>query len=211
MGNFDALYKENADPWGQSGIGSNSMSAFYSITRSNLVRFIELNTESWESMCEVGCGTGHLTNILQGAFPGRTISGCDISDAAIKIARTKYVEIKFEQLDILTRALTPKTNILILSNILWYVIHDIDALTVNSLNSLCASTADGKSYLIVQNALFKAEQNYAADIVRSAGTLIDLFFEKITSIYSGEIEIRMNNVRKKSMEHDHIIMMMILD
>ena len=156
IGDFESFYQNENDPWEQSASQNkgktNEMANFYEISRQKLLDFLGSHINNNDSICECGCGIGHVTNSLVMKFNDQEVSGCDISKTAIEKASQNFQNIDFFQHDILSGPLPQKYNVLILSNILWYVIHDFENLIMNSLSSLNRERA---SFLVVQNALFK--------------------------------------------------------
>ncbi|MFV0504440.1 MAG: methyltransferase [Lachnospirales bacterium] len=53
------------------------------------------------SLCDIGCGMGGGTKIFKENFPDLSMTGYDVSDAAIEFARENYENINFEKLDLL--------------------------------------------------------------------------------------------------------------
>lgn len=56
-----------------------------------------LNAKQGETILDLGCGTGHLTNLI--AESGANVKGIDSSVEMIEQARLKYPAIKFEVMD----------------------------------------------------------------------------------------------------------------
>lgn len=210
IGDFESFYQNENDPWEQSALQNkgktNGMANFYEISRRKLLDLLASNINTNDSICECGCGTGYAAKSLLMKFPNQKISGCDISKTAIEKAAQNFQNIDFFQHDILSAPLPQKYNILILSNILWYVIHDFENLIINSLNSL---NRKRESFLVVQNALFKSEQKYFKDIVNSIGTLTDLLTKRLLKFPSigYDFEINTKFIRKDEMNHDFGILL----
>lgn len=184
VGDFESLYASDDDPWGQSADGDNaSMNEFYVQSRSVLCRGLGKVIDSFcvnsekITICEVGCGTGFLTNLIQSNLPSAYVWGVDVSASAVVKAKSNFPNIEFEHLDILLNKIERKAQVLLLSNIIWYVIHDMSSLMKNILHSLDWNS--GSCYLVIQNALFKNNQKYGAELVSSIGTLTDLFINSI--------------------------------
>ena len=209
-GDFESFYLNENDPWEQSASQNkgktNEMANFYEISRQKLLDFLGSHINNNDSICECGCGIGHVTKSLEMKFNDQEVSGCDISKTAIEKASQNFQNIDFFQHDILSGPLPQKYNVLILSNILWYVIHDFENLIMNSLSSLNRERA---SFLVVQNALFKSEQKYFKDIVNSIGTLTDLFVKRLLNLptISSDFEINTKFIRKDEMNHDFGILL----
>jgi len=205
IGDFESFYQNEHDPWEQSASQNkgktNEMANFYEISRQKLLDFLGSHINNNDSICECGCGIGHVTKSLEMKFNDQEVSGCDISKTAIAKATQNFKNIDFFQHDILSGPLPQKYNVLILSNILWYVIHDFENLIMNSLSSL---NRERESFLVVQNALFKSEQKYFRDIVNSIGTLTDLFTKRLLKFPSigCDFEINTKFIRKDEMNHD---------
>ncbi len=210
IGDFESFYQNENDPWEQSALhnkgGSDGMANFYEISRQELLDFLGSHINNNDSICECGCGIGHVTNSLVMRFNDQEVSGCDISKTAIEKAIQNFQNIDLFQHDILSGPLPQKYNVLILSNILWYVIHDFENLIMNSLSSLNRERA---SFLVVQNALFKSEQKYFRDIVNSIGTMTDLFVKRLLNLptISSDFEISTKFIRKDEMNHDFGILL----
>lgn len=206
LGDFEGLYRSETDPWGQSGGGDNQpMNEFYKRSRGILCDRISALHSSIDSpdqklgICEVGAGTGFLTNMLKQALPSAYTCGVDISETAVAKAKHQFPDIEFYCHNILATGLGSKYDILILSNILWYVIHDLVSLTANVVDSLNMNNRE--SYLVVQNALFKNGQSYGADVVSTIGSMTDLFINHL----SDKVEILAANSelhRSSDMHHD---------
>lgn len=65
---------------------------------------LKKNNISFNSVCEVGCGSGEILVQLAKEFPGKTWTGYDIAPDAIKIARSKEAPaIRFELADITSK------------------------------------------------------------------------------------------------------------
>jgi SAM-dependent methyltransferase len=63
-------------------------------------------------VADIGCGTGHSTNVLARAYPESTFVGCDIAADALERARREASEyglsnVRFEQLDVTQMPVEP--------------------------------------------------------------------------------------------------------
>lgn len=202
-GDFNSLYLDDIDPWGQSGDDSNhSMSFFYNRSREILCQNIKMicNQECNNELkiCEVGSGIGYVTKKLSDELPENLIVGVDISDIAITKAREKFPSLNFETHNILHRKLNNKFNVIILSNIIWYVIHDFNNLINNVLESM---DKNNNRYLVIHNALFKKNQIYATDIVSTIGDMLNLFMKALEEKVIIQ-KVNSDFIRHKDMEHD---------
>ena len=174
VGNFNAYYSEFEDPWGQSNKRITDMSEYYLYSRRHLVEKIKcLITDNKIKISEVGCGLGYILKEMHAYFEFAKLSGYDISDIAIQKARSLNGHFAdFYTHDIRENSLPKHANIVILSNILWYILDDIVDVMDNSIRSLEPSD-DGKMHLLIHNAFFKeGEQKYGLDIVSSLNDIV---------------------------------------
>jgi SAM-dependent methyltransferase len=91
LGNFEDMYKKDKDgefdSWEQD-----SMSLYKKIDLSII------NEYNFENIIDLGCGKGYFTNLLKKR--NNNTYGCDISETAIDIAKSKFQNIEFDSLDI---------------------------------------------------------------------------------------------------------------
>lgn len=202
-GEFDKLYNEESDPWEQSLLCESDMSSFYQVTRNRLAKFIRKNCCNINSICEVGSGTGYVTKLLANEFNGVDVSGCDISQNAVNLSIQNFKNLNFYKHDILKAKLPCKYDVIILSNILWYIIHDFDSALLNSIMSLNREN-NGGAYLIIQNALFKSGQEYALELVNSPGTLMDYIGKSLFPLCQ-EYSMNVEYLKSDDIKHDFVI------
>jgi len=183
-GDFEGLYNFEADPWGQSGSSENPlMNEFYRVSRQLVCDRVVVAVEQLSShhelvrICEVGSGSGYLTKMLCDSVPGASVTGVDVSQAAVDKARALFPLVRFEAHDILQSRLSERVNVVILSNLLWYVIHDLHGLAKNIMGSF---ERGGVGVVVVQNALFKSSQAYGADVISSIGSMTDVFLAHLS-------------------------------
>ena len=143
----EKIYSRETTPWEQDGKGKR-LKEYYQTSRDKL--YILVNRLDG-SIAEVGCGLGYSLNYITGQKEG-DFTGYDISPVAIGRAKKLFPLLKFETLDI--RKQKVKADIIILSELLWYVVDDL-----KSVFSNCQC-----KYLIV-NQSFLPEQKYDKDIV----------------------------------------------
>ncbi len=208
IGNFEGLYQNEDDPWGQSGKlvseQDKKMMKFYSVSREILLNQLSKIINENSAIVECGCGTGYVVDLMRKKFPKIDISGFDIAPSAIEKAKANFKNETFFVHNILQSALPQKVNILILSNVLWYVVHDISNLVKHCLESLEDSK---QSYLIIQNALFKTDQSYANELINSAGSCLDVFKNCIDKLSTDKtVNLECQFVSKEDMEHDFIFL-----
>lgn len=179
VGDFDGLYKSEADPWGQSGSSDDKhRNLYYMNSRKLLVNLVNNCTQYRVGQLEgleIGCGHGHVTSFLN-LNSSVKFKGIDISPAAIKEARSIYPDIDFKIQDWTKLLYSPFEepeqyfDVIVLGQIWWYILKDIDAVISN-----CASLLKRKSALIVQQA-FLPDQKYFKDVADGfwgAGKLLE--------------------------------------
>lgn len=118
IGEFEAMYRECTDPWGQST----------SEDLNNTERFIAINSikrNECKTLLDIGCGLGHFTNII--SQQGVKTIGVDVSETAIRKARTFYPNLRFEKWDVKSLknwgGATP--DAILMYEITWYIIDDL--------------------------------------------------------------------------------------
>lgn len=181
VGDFEGLYRAEADPWGQSG-RDGVMASYYAESRKRLCAALQRLSAGYSTGgLEIGCGHGHTLPALQKAFGGHW-AGLDISPAAVEQARRLHPSFSFYVGDVCDlHALTPhhvgKYSAVILSQCLWYLIDRIDAAVGNALR-FCAPGG----LLIVTQAFLKGEQRYGADIANGFPGTLALFLERFPDL-----------------------------
>lgn len=180
VGNFDALYREESDPWGQSA-EDGDMATYYDISRTNLYRAILANARSMiVAGLDVGCGHGWSTDRL--AKTGGRWAGLDISAAAIDAAQEIHPFHDYYHGDIRDYQCLPRHHenfydVVVLSEILWYVLDRLDDAMANAAR-FCAPGG----LLCVSQAFLKGEQRYGAEIANGFHGALKLFLERYPSL-----------------------------
>jgi len=115
IGKFEEMYKqedkENFDSWHQEDLND-------IITK---ISFSILNTYTFKSILDIGCGKGKFTSLLKSK--NNKVKGIDISLTAIKKAKERYPNISFECMDIKKdfNNLKEKFELIIMKEILSYL------------------------------------------------------------------------------------------
>jgi SAM-dependent methyltransferase len=166
VGDFESLYKNEEDPWNQSGT-SGKIKHYYKHSRERLVQ--QLNLIDPESLIEIGCGLGYTTEIIQNCLPNCNILGMDISNTAINKAQKMFYNLQFAKGDIrnLNSNLDKNFDIVILNQLLWYILESLDSAINNSLSLL---NHGGK--IIISQAFLKTPQKYGKNICNGFEGLI---------------------------------------
>ena len=127
------------------------------------------------------------TNIL--------IEGCDISNEAIKKAKNKYKNINFFVHNIKNKFNTKKYDIIIISNLLWYILNDLKLSFIHCFNIL---NENGK--IIFMNAFLK-EQRYGRDIIDGFNGFKNFFKYNFPK---NKIELEINDYNLDKNDHRYL-------
>jgi SAM-dependent methyltransferase len=182
-GDFEGFYKSSIDPWGQTSQSEDkSMNLFYSKSRSNLldkVKIILPTASKKDPLIEIGCGLGYVSNLIQTHLNIKVI-GLDISKTAITKAQQNFPDNQFILHDISKETKSfANPSIVILSNLLWYILEDIDCISKNVINLF--DPLNTNPYVIIQNAFFKENQKYGKSVCDGFEGAIKLFRTKFES------------------------------
>lgn len=159
---FDEIYNKIEDPWNQSNLSDeyyfNSRQKL-NVIIENIIKNIDHNNIK---ILEIGCGNGFSTNCIMEKINKSNIliSGCDISNIAINKAKENYRNINFFTHNIRDKFNNKeKYDIVIISNLLWYILDDLKICFDNCFDILKCNGS-----LIFLNAFLK-EQKYGTDII----------------------------------------------
>jgi len=166
---WDALYRAEADPWGQSG-ADERLGPYYRESRARLARAVYRNfgNRTFRGI-EIGAGLGHVVNQLATSFPWGAWAGLEISAVAVDRARRTYPRQSFHVADIADEGqslgrlplFVGRYDLVVFGQVWWYVLEHIDVAIGNALDLL-----DEGGVLIVSQAFLTGEQRYGADIAR---------------------------------------------
>jgi len=118
-GDFEGLYLNDEDPWGQSATNREE----YLISRKSQLSILQ-RYKPVGSLLDIGCGLGITTDYYSKMYK---VAGMDISQTAVKKAKERYPNIPFFCHDI--RRVTSeveKYDFVILNQALWYVLKEFD-------------------------------------------------------------------------------------
>jgi SAM-dependent methyltransferase len=177
LGNFEEFYKNVDDPWDQTSKDSD-IASYYKFSRKRLIECILLHN-SHNSIIEIGCGLGFVTNIIKNNFEQSFVSGFDISKTAIQKSRMKYSNIEFCVKDIASNNFKydGHADVVILSQMLWYVLQDLDVVIKNIFSIL-----NDNGFMIIQMA-FLNNQNYGKDIINGFSGLVQYCENDINDMF----------------------------
>lgn len=159
VGDFDGLYAEQPDPWEQAGI-TGDKADYYALSRGALVSAVK--DYGVGRACEIGCGHGHLTALLDQVCPHGAM-GVDVSNVAVARARKLYPNVDFIARNICDAKadLAPiECDAVIWANCLWYLLHALDHAFANSLGLL-----DRNDLFIVSQGFLHEEQRYGREVI----------------------------------------------
>lgn len=176
VGDFDGLYAQDLDPWGQSGT-SGDMARYYRNARQRLSMAVQRHAYGYGERLEVGCGLGHVLPLLAEADPDGAWLGLDISQEAISRARWLHPEHRFLVGDIAgdlpTRVGVARYDVVVLNQVLWYILERMDRAVRNCRRILLPG-----GLLIVSQAFLKGPQRYGAEIADGFHGALRLFLER---------------------------------
>ncbi len=174
VGDFEGLYKNESDPWSQSG-KDGDMSIYYEWSRQRLLDNISPKKNS--QILEIGCGLGFVTKLLSLKYPYTNCYGLDISKTAIYKAKKLFPNLNFIVDDISSETFNVKKkyDIIILSQILWYILEEFPTVLDN-----CNKIMKDGANLIITQAFLKKPQRYGKDIIDGFYGLKDYLIKNLT-------------------------------
>jgi SAM-dependent methyltransferase len=182
VGDFEGLYSNFEDPWNQS-----SDDVITNSRRMLSVAWCSRIREKFGSnrVLEIGCGFGHLSRLLQ--KKNFSYVGVDISKTAICKARqlnesAVFIETGIDQFNKITQF---DPDILILSEITWYVLDEIDAFIKNIRNY---RSERGRPVFIIHllQTYAPGVQKYGSEKFTNLSEILDYF--KFNYLESGLIQ-----------------------
>lgn len=163
IGEFEKMYQECVDPWMQSGeVG---------ISYSRHDTILTVKRFGLKNVLEVGSGLGYFTSLLSQNCLDTLFVGMDISDTAVKKARTRYPQLTFVRggvLDIGTLFDVRTLDGIIFAEICWYILDDLrDVLEFIKTHF--------KGLLIVNQVFYYTGQKYGCEYFSNQEELINYF------------------------------------
>jgi SAM-dependent methyltransferase len=171
VGDFEGMYENFDDPWHQS-----AQDHIFDSRRQIAINYCNRLRAKYgaSKVVELGCGFGHLTESLR--KNGFDALGTDISKTAIKKASNLYPESRFKQLSFndFDNLFSLKPSILIMAEITWYILDDLDQFLVR-LNEY-AKQSQEPVFLIHLLATYEpGVQKYGADKFTNLEEIIKYF------------------------------------
>jgi SAM-dependent methyltransferase len=118
------------------------------------------------------------------------VLGVDISPTAIDKAKKLFPDVTFKALNILEEFPKDKFDVVVLNNLLWYILHDMEKVIERIHNGLMM---DG--FLMISQA-FIEPQEYGADIIHGFSGLVE-YVSKLEEFSIVKTHYHDKNVRKK--------------
>jgi SAM-dependent methyltransferase len=174
VGDFEGYYQNNDDPWDQISTISD-ISDYYGYSRMRLIRYVE-SLGQCNRIMEVGCGLGIVSDMLKKSTRCKSVYGIDISKTAIEKAKLSLRDINFSVGDISSSSFkfNKNMNIIILNQMLWYILEDLD-LSIKNIYSLL----EKNGYLIISMA-FLDRQEYGVEIINGFEGLMQYCQENLS-------------------------------
>lgn len=168
VGDFEGLYQNDADPWNQAAQSEDS--EYYLSSRMRISREIKAHRPT--TVLEIGTGLGYALDFFAKKWPA-SYTGVDISPTAINKAKTLFPNYTFNVGDICKRfspsKVGTKFDCIILNQLLWYVLDDLDTVLGN-----CVRLLSDNGIFIISNA-FARQQMYGNEIINGFGGAVDRF------------------------------------
>ena len=178
VGEFEKMYQEFTDPWGQS-----SDLYFSSLTRRSICHFLE--KYDIKSIVEWGCGLGRTVNyIKENTGKDIEILGIDISKTAIDKAKDFYPNLEFKVDNILNISKYEEFDCMFFSEITWYLLEDRK---IDEIFNIMYHKFKGKNKFLIHNLVFYkgGVQQYGKDYFTTLDEFIKFCpFELLGRVHS---------------------------
>ena len=150
IGDFDGLYKNDIDPWGQKN------NDIYVKRRLLLLNtLLDLNPLN---VLDVGAGLGHATQLIR-ILITQDVLGIDISKVAVEKASKLFPDVDFKVMDIRKEFPKETYTAIVLNNILLYILADFKSIVLKAEKHLSS-----QGYLIIPQAFIKNQQ-FGTDVI----------------------------------------------
>lgn len=172
VGDFEGLYRNDPDPWGQS-MRQAGLDGYYRFSRERLAAtLVDLVPQG--RVLEVGAGHGHVVRFLADRLgPAVAVEGMDISEQACVRARELYPDLAFHVGDIACLSEGPGPyDAVIFNQMLWYVAENLSAALGNAVSLLPAGGC------LVLVTAFLERQRFAKEIVDGFGGMLSFILSR---------------------------------
>lgn len=193
VGNFEEFYREDHDPWNQSGTDQDAIiTGYYQVSRARLAQVLDkllsigelLHKNRKAHVLEVGCGLGYVVGMLQDKFEKTAvITGLDVSQTAVKRAKRLFPGSRFVTGDITATDLkrVGRHEIVILNQVLWYLLEKFEIVFDNLHHILRPGGA-----LVISTA-FLENQRYGREIIDGFDGLLSYMAQHHADEYALEL------------------------
>lgn len=195
VGDFEGLYRSEADPWHQSGEAAAATRLYYSHSRVQLVKVLRRRLSSHGVGLEIGCGHGHVVDCLASAGVAKW-EGMDVSPTAIKKASDLYPTHRFFVGDITQpfHHFVHQYDVVVLGQLLWYVLHKMDVVVDNCFRLLKLG-----GFFVVSQAYLTTPQRYGRQWAAGFEGAVQLFlrypqwFQLVEAHYEDQLGLSHND------------------
>lgn len=159
IGDFEAMYKNCADPWHQDAIQPVSEDVALAL----------LARRSYAHILDVGCGKGRFSDRLHRSTGG-SVRALDISETAVQTARSRYPGIRFA-----VEHIPPipfgnnQFDLIVAAELLWYILPKLSEFFTEVRRVL----KPGGHFLVLQTFYQPGQQRYGREILDGAESLIE--------------------------------------
>jgi SAM-dependent methyltransferase len=158
VGKFEEMYRYSAEvPWHQD----QTVNAIF----SDLTVAI-LKRRRIESLLDVGCGLGYMTDRLRREVPQlKRIVGIDVSETAISQAKESFPQIEFRVGTLATFRGDERFQVVLSKDVLWYVLDDLPGY-------LAGLARRSTRWIYIAQSFPERRPFYGEDVLPNAGALI---------------------------------------
>lgn len=174
LGNFDGLYRDFRDPWGQTEVfESHDTRRFLTLNYCKRIRS-EFKDLRQVRVLDIGCGFGHMTDALR--LDGFSSVGVDFSAEAIKQACFRHPDSVFFQRSISEANLLDEFNpdIVIMSEVTWYILNELDGF-LDRLSKFAADKLTSTTLIHLLNTYPPRVQKYGTDFFTDLDGILTYF------------------------------------
>ena len=176
IGKFEDMYRHSSEiPWHQD---KTAYSVFSDIDIAILKQF------KYESICEIGCGLGYfskrLCTELRSNHGKPEVTGVDVSETAIKKARSLFPKIRFVKGNLLGGRILKNEyfDLVVLKQTLWYVCHDLEKF-LQAINSMISE----KGYLYVTQSFPGKSKWVGQDVISGPENLKEILTQYAKPVF----------------------------
>lgn len=162
VGAFERMYQNCEDPWYQEEM--------VPLAEDIGVRMLERDTETQETILDLGCGKGRFSERLANRF-GTKIVGMDVSKTAATIAHSRSPNVSAIAASVPPIPLANgSVPLIVASELLWYVLEDIEVL----LDEISRVLRAGGHLLVIQQFYDRDEQTYGNEVMEEPEDFLEI-------------------------------------